>query len=276
MTASRLACWRVCEYRSSILADIQPAMAFIVDSGTLASPSADRKVCRRSLSRHHTPAVLRHVVHALFHDPIGIGMPILESLALLQKFSLKTEYDEVLALYQKHGDVLLEISTNFPRSEVNYEQSIVGPSVQILAEVYLATGDRKYLEGLRPLLLCLEAFNGQQPDYHLNDIAIRHWDDYWFGKCQLYGDTLPHHWSTITAICFDDIARATSDKRYFERAKRILANNLCLFHGDGSASCASGFPLTINDKPGRFLDPLANDQDWALVYYLMIHSRGSS
>jgi hypothetical protein len=38
-TASRFAWLRVCEYRSSIFADIQPAMAFIVDSGTPASPS---------------------------------------------------------------------------------------------------------------------------------------------------------------------------------------------------------------------------------------------
>ncbi|MCL2659116.1 MAG: hypothetical protein FWD64_01170 [Acidobacteriaceae bacterium] len=202
-----------------------------------------------------------------------IGLPVSESLNELKKADLTTEYDEVLALYQEHADVLLRVSTDFPRSEVNYEQSIVAPAVQILAEVYLATQDRRYADGLWPLLRCLEAFNGQQPDYHLNDIAIRHWDDYWFGKRQLYGDTFPHYWSTITAVCFDDVARATRDPRYSERARNILANNLCLFQADGSASCTSVLPLTINGKQGRFLDPLANDQDWALVYYLMIHER---
>ena len=28
----------------------------------------------------------------------------------------------------------------------------------------------------------LELFNGMQPDYHLYEAAIRHWDGYWFGK----------------------------------------------------------------------------------------------
>jgi hypothetical protein len=41
-----LAWLRVCEYRSSIFADIQPAIAFIVESGTPASPKALIKVWR--------------------------------------------------------------------------------------------------------------------------------------------------------------------------------------------------------------------------------------
>jgi hypothetical protein len=44
VTASRLAWMRVCEYRSSIFADIQLASAFIVESGTPASPRADMNV----------------------------------------------------------------------------------------------------------------------------------------------------------------------------------------------------------------------------------------
>jgi len=31
----------------------------------------------------------------------------------------------------------------------------------------------------------LEAFAGQQPDSRLNEISIRHWDDYWFGKIRV-------------------------------------------------------------------------------------------
>jgi hypothetical protein len=54
-TASRFAWFRVWEYFSSIFADIHPAMAFIVDSGTPASPKAEMKVWRRSCSRHNTP-----------------------------------------------------------------------------------------------------------------------------------------------------------------------------------------------------------------------------
>jgi hypothetical protein len=41
-TASRFAWLRVREYRTNILADIHPAMAFIVDSGNPSSPKASK------------------------------------------------------------------------------------------------------------------------------------------------------------------------------------------------------------------------------------------
>jgi hypothetical protein len=43
---------------------------------------------------------------------------------------------------------------------------------------------------------------------------------------------------------------------------------------DGKASCAYIYPLTVNGKPGKFYDPYANDQDWALYYYLQIQDAG--
>ena len=72
LTASRFAWLPVCEYRSNIFVDIQPASAFIVESGTPTSPRADIKVCRKSCSRHHTPAALRQVVHADLIEAIGL------------------------------------------------------------------------------------------------------------------------------------------------------------------------------------------------------------
>ena len=48
--------------------------------------------------------------------------------------------------------------------------------------MHLLTGDRKHLdEGARKVKI-LELFNGMQPDYHLDKVAIRHWDGCWFGK----------------------------------------------------------------------------------------------
>ena len=66
----------------------------------------------------------------------------------------------------------------------------------------METGLQRYLEEVQRQLPVLEAFNGFQPSYHLNDIAIRHWDGYWFGKREMFGDTFPHYWSTITAVAF--------------------------------------------------------------------------
>jgi len=162
----------------------------------------------------------------------------------------------------------LKNGTAYPKHEVNYEQSIVGPAAQILLEVYLVTKEPAYLEGAKKQLLCLEMFNGAQPDYHFNDIAIRHWDDYWFGQRKLYGDTFPHYWTTITGVVFNLYAEAVQDPSYRSRANGIFSNNFCSFTPDGRASCAYVYPLSVNGQAGQFFDPWANDQDWALVNWL--------
>jgi hypothetical protein len=197
-----------------------------------------------------------------------IGMPILQLLGDLRAAGWDNEYKEVTALFRKHANSLLQTGTAFPKHEVNYEQSIVGPAAQILLEFYLATKEPAYLEGAKQQVKLLELFNGQQPDYHLNEIAIRHWDDFWFGGRRLYGDTFPHYWSTITGQVSALFAQATGDVHYQERASQNLLNNLCAFAVDGRASAAYVYPLTVNGKPGRFFDPWANDQDWALVAWM--------
>ena len=45
-------------------------------------------------------------------------------------------------------------------------------------------------------------------------------------------------------------------------------NHLASFGPDGSASCAFVYPSCVNGQPAHVADPLANDQDWALVYAL--------
>ena len=55
-----------------------------------------------------------------------------------------------------------------------------------------------------------------------------------------------------------------------KRAEKIVENNLCLFMPDGTASCAYIYPRRVNGKPGKFFDSYANDQDWALAYYLQV------
>lgn len=72
--------------------------------------------------------------------------------------------------------------------------------------------EEKYLTAAKLQMPSLEAFNGKQPDVHLYDIGIRHWDGYWFGKGELLGDTMPHYWSALTAIAFIDISNAHKKK----------------------------------------------------------------
>lgn len=197
-----------------------------------------------------------------------IGMPIVETAAL------PSLPDRIRQAFLDHcrsmGDIIIANGLNYPPHEVNYEQSIVAPAVIYLLELFLVTREARYREAAELQFPALEAFNGQQPDYHLHDIAIRHWDGYWFGKKRQWGDTFPHYWSTLTALAFWRYWQATGRPDYLVRARAILANNLCAFHADGLASCAYLYPRDIDGHPGQFFDPYANDQDWALVHYLML------
>lgn len=202
----------------------------------------------------------------------AIGIPVTEGLKALADAGRTEERAELLADFRSQAEYFLKNGCNYPRSEVNYEQSIVAPAVQFLAEMYLATSDQRYLEAAKVQMPLLEAFCGRQPDDRLNGVAIRHWDDYWFGKLRVYGDTMPHYWSTINAVAYSYYSRDTGDKSWSEKADTVLKANLSLFNVEGSASCAHLYALTTNGQPGNRNDPWANDQDWALVNLLCVRN----
>jgi hypothetical protein len=186
----------------------------------------------------------------------------------LRKVGRMAEADSLLADYRLTAAKFLQNSLFYPKSEVNYEQSIVAPSVIFLLEMYQITKEAPYLAEAEKQLMALESFGGDQPDYHLNNIGIRHWDGYWFGKYEFWGDTMPHYWSAITSEAFWRYAQITGKQDYLKRAEIIVRNNLCNFFENGSASCAFLYPARVNGQSASFYDPFANDQDWALVYYL--------
>lgn len=171
--------------------------------------------------------------------------------------------------FRKAADIFLRNGLYVPEFEVNYEQSIVAPAIDFLLQFYLLSGEKKYLDGAEKMLSALEAFQGHQPSWRLNDIAIRHWDGYWFGKRQIWGDTMPHYWSAITAEAFLHYAEATGEEQYRDRARAICLQNLGSFTPDGRASCAWIYPNEVNGEAVKGMDPLANDQDWALVFLLI-------
>jgi hypothetical protein len=197
----------------------------------------------------------------------AIGIPIEWGLKSLGQAGLKADRAEALAYFRRQADRIIATDVDIPAHEVKYEQSIMGPALQIVAETAVVTGEEKYKTAVERFLRLLEAFHGRQPHYRLHDIGIRHWDGYWFGKRKRYGDTMPHHWSTISAEAFRLCARL-GYAGYAGRARQILTANFSNFGPQGEGYCAYLFPRTINGLPGRYHDPYDNDQDWALIHWL--------
>ncbi len=118
------------------------------------------------------------------------------------------------------------------------------PAASFILDAYLLTKDERYLAAIQPHLAALERFDGErfdgvQPHYMLNNIAVRHWDDYWFEPIQSSGDTLPHYWSSLRSIDYIKYAGATGDDERLRRGVCGLRDCLRLFMRDGSASCAA-------------------------------------
>jgi hypothetical protein len=193
---------------------------------------------------------------------------MLDAVTAFRAAGRQADADELLTLFRGHADRVMATGTDIPAHEVNYEQTIIGPAALIPLEVYLLTRDAKYLRCAEAFLPLLDAFNGRQPDHHQHDIAIRHWDGFWFGGKQMWGDTFPHYWSALTGwVCYR-YWQATGSETHRRRGREILLNNLSAFRPDGSARCVYIYPDAVNGNPGRCWDPLANDQDWALVFLL--------
>lgn len=176
---------------------------------------------------------------------------------------------------RQHVENLIRNGTRPPAHEVRYEQTIVAPAVTILsAYCALRERDARAMALLPELVDALWRFNGNQPDYRLNEIAIRHWDGYWFGKRHTYGDTLHQH-SALSARAFMQYAKASGDAVWRRRAEHTYRNVLAMFTPDGRGTAAYMLPLTVTmvNADGTVLrspcrvfgpDPLANDQDSAL------------
>lgn len=231
------------------------AVTFFMECWKVWGHEADLQTACRILRKYYNDGGYR------FYP---IEMPVTSFCRELEAAGMTKELEQVRDMFKKHADCLLEIGRNYPAFEVKYEQSIVAPVADILLQVYEITQEEKYLEGAGQQIAVLDLFNGEQPDYHLHEVAIRHWDGYWFGKKRMYGDTFPHYWSAQTGKAFQRYARFTGDPVYAKKAENSLRGVLSMFFEDGTAACAYLFPYTVNGCRGEYADPYANDQDWGL------------
>lgn len=188
--------------------------------------------------------------------------------------------DELTELLRKHVTQIRTIGLCYPPHEVRFEQTIATPAVAILAAFYdRIDADPEILRDIAVQLDVLSRFSGNQPDYRLNEIPIRHWDEFWFGKRHLYGDTFPHYLSCLTARAYWLYSKISGEVIYREKARKCLRNCLCVFSPDGTASCAYLYPFSVTMRNpdgsihtpaqrGEFFDPFANDQDGVLYMIL--------
>lgn len=177
----------------------------------------------------------------------------------------KKEEEKMRRFFLLHVETMLKNGLSYPIHEVNYEQTIVTPAVTCISEMGLFAKEKEtYIEQAKQHLACLDRFSGNQPSFHLYEIAIRFWDDFWFGKAKKFGDTMPHHLSCLSARAFAAYARLTGDATYAERAEECIRNCLCLIDDDGAGHAAYVYPHTVNGLDGEFYDEWANDQDLPL------------
>ncbi|MBP3941809.1 MAG: hypothetical protein J6D00_10005 [Christensenellaceae bacterium] len=201
----------------------------------------------------------------------ALNIPMVELTEELKNAGLTELSEEMKALFLEHAENLRQIGLAFPPSEVNFEQSIVGPAAECMFMAYELSGDKKFLEMGEKILAVLELFSGFQPDFHMYEVGIRHWDGYWFGGNRIFGDTYPHYWSSITGNVYALYHKLTGKEEYKTLAEANLRGSLSLFFPDGSASCAMVYPRTVNGRAANSYDPWANDQDWAAYFYLKKH-----
>lgn len=234
---------------------------FFADQHLLYGDPADLDLAARLLERGDELGAGEH---------LSIGGPeaVLHVGDLLSARGERDRADRLAANLTEAARHFAALGPGLPGHEVNYEQSMVAPLVSLYALAYQVSGEEALLGPLAEALRWLRAFGGPQPHVRLRDIGVRHWDGYWFGRNRQYGDVFPHHWSALTAVALTQLPPSLRTTESDAAAERIFTANLALFREDGSATCAFVMPSCVDGVPGYREDPLANDQDWALVLWL--------
>ena len=214
-------------------------------------------IALRILRRYYERGGIRHYPNA--------AMPY-RFIRVLSDCGREEQAGELGTLLLQHAGQIMQNGTSYPKHEVDYEQSIVAPACMLLLDAYRYSGQKQYLTAAKEHIRILCRFEGEQPDCRQNGIAIRYWDDFWFGKNQRMGDVFPHYWSVLSGGVYVEYGELTGNLYWVERGKNIIRNNLILFGASGNASCACVYPWKVNGSKGEFLDPWANDQDFALCY----------
>ena len=216
--------------------------------------------------------------------------PCIEDVRLVRALGKNGYYESANALRKaalQHADAVLQRGSAMYSEEVSYTQAQFALKVISLCQAFQLSGDRRYLELLPVFLRSVEAFGGEQPDFHCFGQGVRYWDLYWFGKMKTYGDTMPQWLSSCTGEMFLLCGEILNDPALTAFGRSILRNALCVYAPDGFASAGFLMPYRVRifdskhgeEKPffplgtvyGKRYDDWANDQDWTLCFAAARH-----
>ncbi len=205
-----------------------------------------------------------------------------EIVKMLEKEGMNELRESVIKEFLSHTDSIIERKGKLISKEVTYASEAPNTDCAYFSQAYILTGNKAYLKEAEKYLKMSYAFYGCQPDYHLNCVNVRYWDNYWFGKIRSYGDVFPHYWSTLTGWALGWYDRALSGNYNQRDINSNLSGNLCIYGHDGFASNCYLYPYRIrlyssdkdyenqfmkpNTAYGKRYDPWSNDQDWSLYY----------
>lgn len=194
------------------------------------------------------------------------GIAICKNIKAFRMAGREKDAERMLELFKFHVDNIISNDINYPPHEAVYEQTILTPVITHISEMGILSDEKeRYLKEVKKHLPHLERFSGMQPDFHLYEIAIRFWDDFWFGKYGgLRGDTLPHHLSVLTARSYIAYSRLSGEKKWLDKAEECIRNCMCLISDDGRGSAAYIYPHRLDGEKGEFFDDFSNDQDLVL------------
>lgn len=197
-----------------------------------------------------------------------VDLPVKDLVETLRAAGMRAEADEMMEIFRSRLSKHVDPEAGLVMHEVGIcPEQVAGFLCQLL-DMHELTGEPAYLDAARRMAPATDAMLPRQPSANLHDMALHHWDGYWFGKRRMWGDTCPQDWNGAMADFFRRWADVTGDGSFRRRADEIVRQLLMLFDPDGRAYCVFIYPDRVDGKPGKFRDPLANDQDWALVFYL--------
>ena len=209
-----------------------------------------------------------------YRERFGIGGNVCmfgieaDTVRVLEDAGLAEDAKQAAAYLRERIGYLREIDDRYDPSEVIYEQFTAAGAMREITDYYLTTGDRSVLDLLERTRERTRSFEGAEPDYRSFHIPVRHWDGFWFGGLERWGDTMPHYWTSISADAYCKYAKIPGNEEYEVLAEHIFRGSLALIRPGGSCSNSYLAPEKVNGRPAGCEDPLANDQDWAFFTYL--------